>query len=259
MVGGMQFLDSFNDSATLGTLMDGVSRQLMGDKPTWYRGEAKHYNVPALPLLARTVGLDLTPLEPDFVYGDYSFPLRVMTQGERTVVRDVQAARPPDPYFYSLVASDFDPAWLALARHHGYQTRLLDVTRDLRVALYFACCKHETKDGLVFAYVNLWNPDLPSPHYEDLFDAALGIIPAYRNADRTTPGVLADHAKMLSESISVRGTMGYLFECNSALNDRMIAQRGAFIWRYCWRTQDCACLCHSWGFDRLPDKMTFGR
>lgn len=41
---------------------------------------------------------------------------------------------------------------LALLQHHGIPTRLLDVTENALVALYFACCSEYEKDGEVFAF-----------------------------------------------------------------------------------------------------------
>lgn len=43
---------------------------------------------------------------------------------------------------------------LALLQHYGVPTRLLDVTENALVALYFACCSEPNRDGNVFVFIN---------------------------------------------------------------------------------------------------------
>lgn len=236
-IGGKQILHSFEPSDDLlADIFKKVTRVLWGGD-FLYRGEAMKYASPALPVLGRKAkDFDLSPLENDYDDGVNRFPLRVITKGEIQILKQVQDERPPDDYFYDLVTSKKDPAWLALARHQGFPTRLLDVSRDIMVGLYFTCNEHPKEDGYLFAFEGTWNPEKnrqkPPTHYADLFDAALGdMIPAYRDANIDVPDTLTKNSKRLANSISSRANTVYLYECDTALNKRMVAQQGAFIWR----------------------------
>lgn len=55
---------------------------------------------------------------------------------------EMKLERPP--------AVDEELKWIQLARHYGLPTRLLDWTRNAAIALYFACCEEQKKDGAVF-------------------------------------------------------------------------------------------------------------
>lgn len=232
---------AFDDAATLGQVVDRVGA-LGGEM--WFRGESIEYRIPAYPALARQAaggGLDMRPIEGDYSDASHTFPLRVLTRAERDITERFKANPPADPYFRRLLSSPDHPGWLALARHWGEPTRLLDVTRDLFVALYFACSADQDKDGFIFVFFNPANLERNNPlrccDYRDLYDAALGdSIPAYREHEKAHPGTLQQHAPKLvadrnSEGGRARRDMIYLFECKEVINERMAAQRGAFIWR----------------------------
>lgn len=52
-----------------------------------------------------------------------------------------------------LFRNDMQPLeLLALLQHYGIPTRLLDITENALVALYFACCSEPDKDGEVFVF-----------------------------------------------------------------------------------------------------------
>ncbi len=231
---GIQILEDFSENDSLGKIVDTVASRIGGN--VWFRGEAKDYPTPAMPLLARQDNLDLTRIEPDFTHNELSFPIGILTKAEEIILSKLRASPPDDPYFHRLVESPNDPAWLALARHHGYPTRLLDVTRDLLVALYFACSDLPEQYGYLFAFIEPWDPDANRQEKPDsivrLLDAALGdSIPAYRDANETEPGVLIRYVHKLASGWQVRYSHAYLWECTVVLNERMVAQRGAFLWR----------------------------
>ncbi|NJM74514.1 MAG: FRG domain-containing protein [Acaryochloridaceae cyanobacterium RU_4_10] len=120
--------------------------------------------------------------------------------------------------------------WLALMQHHGAPTRLLDVTRSIFVALYFATLHNDNSDGIVYSiydsdwfymcagkqaqpeYITkLFNPD--GPNATERANRVLRLeLPrsTYRSDDpKAVPGILRVRPRQLSK--------------------RQIAQQGEFL------------------------------
>jgi len=98
-IGGKEILASFEANTDLGQILSKVINFLRGAAEVWYRGEPMGYTTPALPVLARKTGIDLLPVQADFITGNIRFPLCIMTKGEEAIIKEVQKSRPTDPYF----------------------------------------------------------------------------------------------------------------------------------------------------------------
>jgi hypothetical protein len=55
---------------------------------------------------------------------------------------------------YLQLSEDERDNFLAVARHHGLKTNILDATTEPLVALYFACSGEPSSDGIVYCYSN---------------------------------------------------------------------------------------------------------
>lgn len=110
---------------------------------------------------------------------------------------------------------------LTLLQHHGSPTRLIDVTSDWKVALYFACEGDDDRDGRVFLIKidpNRWHQQFPKAHSKRRQD----MEPVWRyHSTAFPPGTgRPNRYGWLS------GTWPILLPFS---DPRMIAQRGFFL------------------------------
>lgn len=79
---------------------------------------------------------------------DREFATQISIFNEERNLIEMAKYRIPDVFHDSLDSLEL----LALLQHHGIPTRLLDVTENALVALYFACCDKPDTDGEVFLF-----------------------------------------------------------------------------------------------------------
>lgn len=95
----------------------------------WFRGHSKTYN----------------ELTPTIFRKNYDMLRKLRPDLEFFVIENFKREAPA--YISDPPAYDDHISWLFLMQHHGAPTRLLDWTRNVLVALYFAVRNHQDEDG----------------------------------------------------------------------------------------------------------------
>ena len=191
---------------------------------SWFRGEAKDYgqtsltpNVwrpgqPGYKLAAQDQQSDEVPIITDIEIGEIRRLQQAWAQGN-VPDPDFEARWPRRPWHSSWIRRSMRDHvdWLFLAQHQdGFVTRLLDVTADPLIALYFAVCDHPDDDGIVWLGSHNFNRYEP----QDYADRTIAnVFDVFTARDGATPG--PDTAFLMSPL---------------ATNTRMVAQFGMFLW-----------------------------
>ncbi|MCY3413712.1 MAG: FRG domain-containing protein [Candidatus Heimdallarchaeota archaeon] len=120
---------------------------LTGLLHTRFRGEARYHENPCLPIIARNILADK----------DEQYEIRE--------IKNFIESKMADKFRDSLASDDI--TWWMLTQHHsGFDTRLLDITRNALIALYFACEHHPDKDGYVYVFHSIDKTSVPlNPSY----------------------------------------------------------------------------------------------
>lgn len=149
-----------------------------------------------------------------------------------------------------------DLDWLALLQHHGGVTRLLDLTRSLYVAAFFALESTDT-DAAVWAFdqrymQNWFRRQASDGELESIPDLAQTLGDTASHLDSVNSGaiLLANH---LIGSPNER--LGAVAVVPSLGNERITAQQGLFLFSLNRASSLEASLCHVLGIDdcsRLP-------
>ncbi|WP_300372836.1 FRG domain-containing protein, partial [Fusobacterium sp.] len=126
------------------------------------------------------------------------------------IISKIPKAFEKDKYTYNKIAT---------MQHFGYPTRLLDITENPLIALYFACEGNKNKDGEIFIYQTLENEVL---NFEDKRLRCLEKIPTMElnKINEMCNNCKKENCKILKNSYIVQGV---------AQNERISNQSGNFI------------------------------
>ncbi len=126
------------------------------------RGESKEFKTPFLPKVWRE---DMTNFDKSTVNENSTF-----TKGELAILQNCQTeflnGKLQDPYFDRIIENPEKDInlenedllhWTALAQHYGKPTRLVDLTGDLLVGLYFAVIGNPKESGFVYYFKENFN------------------------------------------------------------------------------------------------------
>lgn len=102
-----------------------------------FRGESKLYPTPVSPNIAR--------LKKDFIPYKENYHI---TEVKIQYIRNFQNTQKGNEFSKRLEKDHIN--WLYLTQHYTSSTRLLDVTEDRMVALYFTCEKNNKDNGFVY-------------------------------------------------------------------------------------------------------------
>ena len=141
---------TFVEKPKLESLEDFVkfAKRLRGDQRHEryiFRGEPRFFDIPLAPSILR----DETYRELDQV-AFTALESREIESARQRYISGATIDRFINAFAPSMHPNDLN--WLFYARHVGALTRLIDVTRNPLVALYFACNSDENEDGVVFAF-----------------------------------------------------------------------------------------------------------
>jgi hypothetical protein len=171
------------------------------------------YDTPALPSLVRNSEIDLfvPAVEIDNVQDITTF----ISSTELELLNEFRANIPEDN-LYSLRAdqdhSSLDVVFLA--RHHEVPTRLVDVTFDPLVALFFACEEHDGLDGWIYLY-STTPYHVREEHLPERYDQAYDIV-----------------LQQIQQQNNLQSFMNITFLYRRPFaNERVANQKGAFVWR----------------------------
>lgn len=153
--------------------------------------------------------------------------------------------------------------WLALMQHYGLSTRLIDFTRDIRIALYFAIEQAEQakkvdkidEDLIIYCFPCLdrdgkgdfnsnKNPIKPCENYPIDMNRALGCLIELEWMEK--------HRIAEQEANQKFG-----WDCPYYQNPRLKSQEGMFVYPFKYPTETSFCSRESWFVQNLDHKDPF--
>lgn len=139
MVLGRFFKEFYKRNPSIG---DGNKRlQTTEVPPTVFRGESMTFKTYLTPSICRHIS-EFTPCKNGLKF----------TKEEYQEIQAFQSSNEGKDLMKDYGISEKAVDWILLAQHYGWKTRLLDVTKNGLIALYFACNEHLEEDGWVFIF-----------------------------------------------------------------------------------------------------------
>lgn len=184
----------------------------------YFRGEAKKYDQPCTPTILRESEYDIS------FESQYYAKLAERFEGFPILAKLIKDCKGQD--FYNLKV-------LGVFQHYGFNTRLLDVTKDENIAIYFASNSHFDENGYIYGFNEQTSKHIKTLDAQSI-KRKMAIIQKYDQLEHTKVEDLFEKGAKIQDTISNNVIIDYNTVIKSEIgtgndNLRLNRQRGAFL------------------------------